>query len=187
MRFWLLLLAGCLSSLAGQDAREIVRRSVELDQMNWLRMADYTWTARSLEKHLDSQNRVTSEHEEGWETIVLGGEPYRHDLERDGKPLPSGQQKREQEKLDRLAARLEKETPEQKQHRLAEYANKRRREREFLLEIPEAFDLRREPDEEIDGQDVWVISGVPNPAYHAKSRDARALAKIRGKLWIEKS
>ena len=187
MRFWLVLAAGCLFPVFAQDAREIVRKSVELDQVNWLRMADYTWTARSLEKHLDSQNHVTSEHEEGWETIILGGEPYRRDLERDGKPLPPAQEKREQEKLDKVAARLQNETPEQKQRRLAEYAKQRRREREFLLEIPNAFNLHREPDEKIDGQDVWVISGVPNPAYHAKSRDGRALLKIRGKMWIEKA
>ena len=186
MRVWLVLV-GCLSPLAAQDAREIVRKSVELDQVNWLRMADYTWTARSVEKHLDSQNRVTSEHEERWETIILGGEPYRRDLERDGKPLAPTQEKKEQEKLDKLAARLENETPEQKQRRLAGYAKQRRREREFLLEIPDAFNLRMEPDEKIDGQDVWVISGAPNPTYRAKSRDGRALAKVRGKLWIEKA
>ena len=46
-----------------QDAREIVRRSAEMDQANWLRMADYTWVGRSRERHLDSHNRVTSDHQ----------------------------------------------------------------------------------------------------------------------------
>lgn len=164
-----------------------MRRSVELDQINWLRMANYTWIAREHERHFDSQNRVTSDHEEGWETIILGGEPYRRMLERDGKPLPPDQQKKEQDKLDKNAAHIEKETPEQKQRRLDAYEKQRRRDREFLLEIPDAYDLRREPDQNIDGQDVWVISGAPKPGYRARNRDGKALLKIRGKMWIEKT
>lgn len=173
--------------VSSQDAREIVRKSVELDQINWLRMVNYTWIARSRERHFDSQNHVTSEHEEGWETIILGGEPYRRMLERDGNPLPMEQQKKEQDKLDKTAARIEKETPGQEQRRLDAYEKQRRRDREFLLEIPETYDLRLEPDQTVDGQPVWVISGAPKPGYHARSRDGRALLKIRGKIWIEKA
>ena len=161
----ILALAACGAvSAFSQEAREIVRKSVELDQANWLRMADYTWFAHSRERHFDSRNRVASEHEEGWETIILGGEPYRRTLERDNQPLPAEQQRR-----------------------LAEYDNQRRREREFLLEVPDAFDFRLDGDETVDGQNVWMISGVPKPEYHAKTRDGRALLKIRGKLWIEKA
>lgn len=183
----LLLTLGLTLPGMAQDAREIVRRSVQLDQANWVRMADYTWTAQSRERHFDSQSHVTSEHETGWETIILGGEPYRRDLERDGKPLPPHEQQKEQAKLDKTVARIENETPGQKQRRLAEYEKQRRRDREFLLELPDAYDFRMEPDEKLDGQDVWVIDGVPKPGYRPKSRDGRALQKIRGKLWIEKA
>jgi hypothetical protein len=170
-----------------QDPREIVRKSVELDQINWLRMANYTWIARSRERHFDSQDRVTSDHEEGWETLILGGEPYRRMLEHDGKPLPPEQQRKEQEKLDKTAARIERELPEQKQRRQDAYEKQRRRDREFLLEIPDAYDLHLEPEQRIDGRDVWVISGAPKPGYRARGRDGKALLKIRGKMWIEKA
>jgi hypothetical protein len=186
-RLAILLALGFTLPALPQEAREIVRKSVQLDQANSARMADYTWTAQSRERHFDSRNQVTSEHEEGWETLILGGEPYRRDLERDGKPLPLQEQRKEQAKLDKAVARIEKETPEQKQRRLAEYQNRRRRDREFLLEIPDAYDFQMEPDQKLDGQDVWVIDGVPKPGYRAKSRDGRALLKIRGKLWIEKA
>lgn len=188
MRWLNLLLAVCLILPAfAEDAREIVRRSVQLDQVNWLRMADYTWIGRSRERHFDSHNHVTSQHEDGWETLILGGQPYSRELERDDEPLPPDEQRKEQAKLDKAVARLEKETPEQKQRRLAEYENRRRRDREFLLEMPDAYNFTLEPDQKLDGQDVWVIDGVPKSGYQAKSRDGRALAKIRGKLWIEKT
>jgi hypothetical protein len=181
------LALGCVLAAFGQDAREIVRKSVEVDQSNWLRMADYTWIARSRERHFDSQNHVTSAHEEGWETLVLDGEPYRRMLERDDRPLPADQLQKEQAKLDKAVARLQSESAQQKQGRLAEYEKERRGERAFLLEIPDAYDFRLEGDQKLDGQDVWVISGEPKPGYHARSRDGRALLKIRGKMWIEKA
>jgi len=184
----LILFLLCLAAAASaQDAREIVRKSVELDQVNWQRMADYTWTGHLTERHFDSHQQVTSEHREGWETIVLDGEPYRRDTERDGKRLPAAEQRKEQQKLDKETAKLANATPEQKQKRAGDYQKSRRHDRAFLLEIPDAFDLKLEGDEKIDGQDVWVISGTPKPGYRPKSRDGAALLKIRGKMWIEKS
>jgi len=181
-------LAACFTvSAFSQDAREIVRRSVELDQANWRRMADYTWVGRSRERHFDSHNHVTSDRKEAWETIILDGQPLRRMLERDGQPLPPEEQRKQQQKLDKSTAKLENETPEQKQRHAADYEKERRREREFLLEIPDAYDLRLEGSDKVDGHDVWVVSGAPKPGYRAKSRDGAALLKIRGKMWIEKT
>lgn len=170
-----------------QDAREIVRRSVDLDRNNWIERADYTWVGRSHERHFDARDRVSSDRREAWEIFILDGVPFTRMLERDGKPLPAAEQRKQQQKLDKETARLESETPEEKHRRAADFEKSRRRERAFLLEIPDAFDLKLEGSDKIDGQDVWVISGVPKPGYHAKSRDGTALAKIRGKMWIEKT
>ena len=78
-------------------------------------------------------------------------------------------------------------TPEQKQRHAADYEKTRRREREFLREIPDAYDFRFEGNDKIDGHDVWIVSGVPKPGYRAKSRDGAALLKIRGNMWIDKA
>jgi hypothetical protein len=180
------LVALAVSAFA-QDAREIVRRSIELDQANWLRMADYTWVGRSVERHFDSHNRVTSEHREAWETFILDGQPFRRMLERDGKPLPPDEERKQQQKLDKDTARLEKETPAEKQRRAADYDKARRHDRAFLLEVPDAYDFRLEGNDQVDGHDVWVISGTPKPGYRPKSRDGAALLKIHGKMWIEKA
>ena len=181
-------LAVCFAAAAfSQDAREIVRKSVELDQANWLRMSDYTWLARSHERRFDGHGKIASERQEAWETIILDGRPYRRIVERDGRPLSPPEQRKEQEKLDAAATKLENESAEQKERSREEYEKSRRREFEFLSEIPDAFECRLEGDAKVDGRDVWVISGVPNPRYHPKSRDGRALLKIAGKVWIDKS
>ena len=185
---WVLPIAACFAvCVFAQDAREIVQRAVELDQVNWLRMTDYTWVVRSRERHFDWQGRVTSESEEGWETLILDGRPYERLIERDRKPLPPAEQRKLQQKLDKAAAKLENETPDEKRRRAADYQKERRRQRAFLLEIPDAFDLRLEGDSQVDGQPVWVVSGTPKAGYRPKSRDAEALLKIRGRMWIEKT
>lgn len=184
----LVFLTACLAVPAWcQDPREIVRKSAELDQLNWQRRADYSWVMESRERHFDAHQHVTSEHQEAWETIVLDGQPYDRPLERDHKPVSAGEEKKEQEKLDKIAAKLDKETPEEKQHRIAEREQEHRRERAFLLEVIEAYDLKMEGDQKIDGQDVWVISGTPKPGYHPKSREGAAMLKVKGKIWIEKA
>lgn len=164
-----------------------MRRSVDLDQANWLRRADYTWLGHLRERHFDSHDHVTSDHQEAWETIMLDGEPFRRDIGRDGKPLPADEERKQQQKLDKATAKLDNETPEEKQRNAADYEKTRRREREFLLEIPDAFDFQLEGDDKIDGRDVWIVSGVPKPGYHAKSREGAALLKIHGKMWIDKT
>lgn len=44
---WIALIAIACLGLCAQDAGEIVRKPVELDQANWLRMRDYTWIAHT--------------------------------------------------------------------------------------------------------------------------------------------
>jgi hypothetical protein len=179
--------ASLATGIAAEDAREIVRKSVELDQANWQRMKDYTWVGRSTERHFDAAGKVRSTERSAWETVMLDGEPYRRMLERDGQPLPPDEQKKQQEKLDKSVAKLAHETPEEKQRRLADYETRRRKEREFLRLVPDAFDFRIEGEAQVDGHDAWVIAGTPNAAFRARDRDAKALLKIQGKLWVDKS
>ena len=39
----------------------------------------------------------------------------------------------------------------------------------------------------MDGRPVWVVSGAPRPGAKAKSRDAKMLLKVRGRMWIDKA
>jgi len=118
---------------------------------------------------------------------MLDGQPYRRMLVRNSRPLNAEEQRKEQERLDKIVARLSHETPEQRKRRLADYDARRRKERQFLREIPAAYDLKIESETQIDGRPVWVIAGTPRAGYHAKDREGKAMLKIRGKLWVDKS
>jgi hypothetical protein len=181
------LVVSIVLQLCAQDPGEIVRKSVQMDQANWLRMKDYTWVARLAERHLDSNGQVKAENKRAWETVILYGEPHRRMLERDGKPLPPDEQRKEQEQLDKYVAKLARETPEQRQRRIADYEKARQKDREFLTEIPDLYAFHLDGEAKVDGRDVWVISAAPRPEYKPKHGDAKPLLKIRGKLWIDKS
>lgn len=179
----LFVLAG--GALFAQDARDLVRKSVERDQVNWARMKDYTWIATVFERRIDDDGSVKSEDKKRWETVVLYGRPFRRMLERHGKPLTADEQRKEQERLDKLAAKFENESPAQRQRRLADYDKKREKERDFLREIPDAYNFRLLGNEQIAGHDTWVIEATPNSSYKPKSSDAKWFSKIRGKFWID--
>jgi hypothetical protein len=181
------VLLAAAGSLHAQDPREIVRKSVELDQADWARMKDYTWIARETDRSLDSRGNVKSEKTDEWETVVLYGEPHHRMLERDGKPLSADDQRKEQQKLDKAVAKLERETPEQRARREAAYEKEREKDREFLREVPDIFDFKLLGDQKIDGHDVWMISATPKPGYQPKHGDAKPLLKVRAKMWIDKA
>jgi hypothetical protein len=183
----LAILLAVASILQAQDAREIVRKSVELDQADWARMKDYTWIARQTDRSLDSRGRVKSETTDAWETVVLYGEPHRRMLERDGKPLSAEDQRKEQQKLDKAVAKLERESPEQRARREAAYEKDREKDREFLREVPDLFDFQLLGDAKIDGHDVWIISATPKPGYRPRHSDAKPLLKVQAKMWIDKA
>jgi hypothetical protein len=189
MRLFVLVEAAIFSALGlcAQDVREIVHKSVELDQANWLRMRDYTWVARNTERHLDSKGQTKSVETEAWETLILYGEPHRRIIERNGKPLSLDEQRKQREKLDRAVAKLERETPDQRQRRLAELEKDREKDREFLREIPELYDFRLEGEAKVDGYDAWIIAATPKANYRPKLRDAKPLLKVKGKVWIDKA
>jgi hypothetical protein len=182
-----LLVILTVAAAGAQDPVELVRRSIAQDQLDWVRMKDYTWQAQSLEKHLDPHGKVVSTKKETWETLMLDGQPYRRTLTRDGKPLSQDEQRSEQKKLDKETHKLSSETPAEKQRRLEDAEKRRRREFAFLSEIPELFDLRLEGDSTVEGRPVWVVSGAPRPGATAKSSDAKMLLKLRGRMWIDKA
>jgi hypothetical protein len=173
--------------LQAQDAREIVRKSVELDQANWLRMKDYTWIAKETERHLDSKGQVKSEDSKSWETVILYGEAHRRMLEKDGKPLADDERRKEQAKLDESVAKLQRETEAQRQRRLADAEKQRAKDRDFLRDVIDIYDFKLEGEDRIDGLAVWVIRATPKPGYQAQRRESKALQKIQGKVWIDKA
>ncbi len=155
----MLIFASGTALLGQADAREIIRRAIAADEVNWK-------VARNV--------------------ILLEGLPYRRLVARDDRPLPPGEEKKEQEKLARGIEERREETGARRAERLAEYARRRDWQREAWRELPEAFDFRLAAEEVWAGIGLYVIEAIPRRGYQPRSRTGKVLANLKGKLWVAK-
>ena len=186
----LFAIAACIPAiLAAQDAKEIVRRAIQVNDRNEAISRNYTYLERQDLRVLDGSGRVKDRKIQTWDITLLEGSPYRRLVARDDKPLPPAEQKKEEEKLRKNNEERRKETEEQRQKRIAEAEKKRdERRREPLKELAEAFDFRLAGEEAIDGHDAWVVEATPRRGFKGATTLSRAMfPKVHCRFWIEKS
>ena len=185
MRVALALISAMTLAGGPPDAREIVRRSVAASDENWKMARNYTFLQRTEERQIDAEGRVKSKEVKTYDVTLLEGSPYFRLLERDDHPLPAAEEKKEQGKLEKSIADRMKETPEQRRRRIEDYDKRRERQRQAMREVGEAFDFRNVGQDVLDGRDVWIVEASPLAGYQPRSRDAKILPHVRGKLWID--
>lgn len=182
----LLGLAPVTALPAEADAREIIRRVVVADESNWKLARHYGFSERVDARRLDSQGRIESGDVKTYDVMLLEGSPYRRLSGRNDRALPPGDEQREQHKLARSIAERTKETPEQRVRRVAEYENRPDWQREVWHELEHAFNFRLVAEEEVDGRSQYAIEATPRDGYQPRSRTARVLSQLKGKLWVDK-
>ena len=177
-----------LPLLAGaEEPREIVRHALASDTRNDEIARSYTFLQRQETRRLDGSGRVKKREAVTYDITLLEGSPYRRMVARDDKALPSDEERKEQEKLRKSIEDRKKETPEQRQARIADWNRHRERQREQIRRIPEAFDFTLAGEEVMAGTPVWVIDAMPRRDFKPRTQAERILAKVKGRLWIGKS
>ena len=185
MRSAVALVPMVIAAGQGPDAREIVQRSLEANEQNWKIARNYTFLQRTEEHQIDSTGATKSKEIKTFDITLLEGSPYIRLVERDDHPLSPAEEKKEQQKLEKsIAARL-KETPAERERRISEYEKHRTRRQEAMREVGAAFEFRVLGQERVEGSDTWILQATPRKGYQPKSRDAKILPHIRGKLWID--
>jgi hypothetical protein len=185
MTMRLVLAAVTVWVVAAQDPRAILEKSLRREQRDDELARQYTYLETSTEQEWKGGQR-TKRQTETHEIMSLYGQPYRRLVARDGKPLSAAEQKKEQAKLDKLAAERAKESPAQAERRIARYAEDRRRQRAFLQEIPRAYSFQMAGETTLGGRAAWLIDASPDPAYRATDSRARMLNKFRGRFYVAK-
>jgi hypothetical protein len=182
-----LILLVAVSPLAfAEDARVIVRRSIELDRKYLDLVRQYTFIEHQENRQFDGGGKVKDRESRTWDVTLQVGSPYRRLIARDGKPLPVKDEALEQEKLKKSIEQRQQETEAQRQARLNDAEHRLQRQREPLLEIPDAFDLKLAGEEPVNGNACWVIEATPKRGYKPRSSRAVFFPKVRGKLWVSK-
>src|SRR5438270_13540676 len=124
------LLAVVPMLLSAQDAREIVRRSVQLDERNTEAARNYTYLQRQLEGQFDGGGKIKEEKLRTWDVTMQDGSPYRRLVARNDQPISADEQQNEQLKLQQNLEQRRKETQAQRERRIAEWERRRQKQRE---------------------------------------------------------
>jgi hypothetical protein len=174
------------AELPPTDAKEIVRRSVEVDHHNFERAQKYTCTQRQVIKHLDNHGNAKSTEIKTYDVNFYFGEFYPRLVQIDDKPLSEKDQKKEDEKLEKFLAKHRKENEDDRQKRQEKREKERQESRAFVRDVVNAYDFRLVGDEQISGEDTWVIDAIPRKDFQPTQPHADILKKIKGRIWIEK-
>jgi hypothetical protein len=184
----LLVGAGLLSAASARAAdspREIVVKSISADNDNIKVASHYTFREHDIDREFDSAGRPKTTRKTTEELLFLGGKPFEHLIEKDDKPLPPDQEKKEQAKLDKATAEASRLTDAQREKRLADFERQQQKDREILKLIPDAYDFKLLGDGQLAGRNCWMILADPKPGYHGKY--AGILRNMKGKIWIDQS
>ena len=172
--------------LPAQDPLEIVRRATELDRRNTEISRNYTFLQRQEERDLESNGKLKKTESETFDVTLLEGSPYRRLVARNDQPLSPKDQRKEEEKLQKSIEDRRRETPEQRERRVADWDHKRQKQREPLKELPEAFNFKLAGEEALNGGVAYVIEGTPKPGYRPKSASTAFFPKVKLRFWIAK-
>jgi predicted aspartyl protease len=171
--------------LTPQEIRDLMRASVEEDNLNFEPSRNYVYTEDKETRFLDAKGNITDSNSETHESIVLYGERYERLIRRDSKPLPPKQEKAEQEKLDRETARRAKETPEARAKRLF---NDNKRDMGCANDFISAFDFKLTGVEAINGRPAWGIEATPATNAAVLRCDAIKRAKaFHLRIWVDQA
>jgi hypothetical protein len=160
------------------DARQIVGQSLVAAELSWQARNAYIYMERDEDRRLDSSGQVQSQNVDVTRMTLVNGIRFEQLMEHNGQ-IPSAE---DQKKNDADIEKLKHETPEEQAERL----RKDQENRSFLHVLLEAFDFRLIGEEIVDGKPTYVLEAAPHAGYHASGKYAKLLARVQGKLWVDK-
>lgn len=173
--------AVCLAASPGPDVKEIVGRSVTNMEANWKAAPNYTYVERdTTSKHGGSKTAKT------YQVLMIEGSQYNRLIALNGRPLSPQEAGREARKLKAEIERRKRETPDERNRRVAKYQKERHQDHVMMHEMVNAFDFKLVGDAKLDGRDVWVLDANPKPGYQPINQEAKVLTGMKGRLWIDK-
>lgn len=188
----MVLLAGSVvvarqETLSEAEIRAIIRESADRDAENMKRRRDYTYVRRDEERRLDGKGRVKSTESKTYEITILSGEIVERLIAKDDKPLSEKDAQNEDQKIQKIVSRGEKESENQRRKRLGKRDKEAEEARLFVREIADAYRFRFHGTEVVEGRPAYVVDADPLPGYKPRLKDAKFLPKFRFRAWIDQA
>jgi hypothetical protein len=176
-----------VSGWAAVDVHDLLKKSVAATARNWKEAPNYVFTEHDIEEKLDAKGKVKARIDKTYEVVMMDGSPYNKLLKINGKPLPPDQQKAEDAKLESERQRRLHQSQAERAKRVSRYDKERRQDQAMLREMADALEYKLAGEETVNGRQTYLLVATSKPGYVPKSRDAKVLTAMKGKLWIDKA
>jgi len=138
----------------------------------------YSCTENEEERELDKNGQVKKTTVKEYMDFYLGGELVRREVKKDGKPLTTDEQKKEDGRIEKRIRDYDKKKSE------GEDASKKK-ERIDVSTFLRSSDFTHPRWERFRAHEVIVFDFAPNPAYKPRNKTEDLLHKLVGTLWVD--
>ena len=173
-------------TLSQDQIKDLIRRVAENDMANDKKLRDYTYTEREETKKLNKKGEVSSTESKTSEVLQIYGETVEKLVAKNDKPLSEKEAGKEDERIQKIIDKRRNESDSEREKRIKKEEKDREDGREFVKEIADAYNFTLLGVEQINGRDAWVIQADPRPGYVPHKKEAKLLAKVVGKVWVDK-
>ena len=176
------MLGALLAATAfGQNVADIISRSALAMENNWKAAPGFSYTERDVQSKKGGAPVTKT-----YEVALIEGSNYNRLIAINDKPLSKAQEQQEEQKMRAEIEKRKRESKSDRAKRVAKYEKERRQDHAMIAEMAKAFDFKLTGSERINGHETWVFDATPKPGYVPKSRDAKVLPGMKGKLWVDK-
>jgi hypothetical protein len=166
------------------ELREILKNSVEEGNLNFAPPQDYVYIEDRESRLFDSKGKPTPATTETYEGMALYGQRYERLIRKDGKPLASKQERAEQDKLDKEAAKRKQEPAAAKARRLEA---ERQRRLACRAEFVDGFHFSLLGAETVGGRPAWKMDASPIPGGGQNCAAMKRIKSFHLTIWIDQA
>src|SRR5205085_11651547 len=159
------------------DPKPIVPPAIASAQHSFQLARNYTSEQREGEKELDKNGNVKSQKRKIYDVGIYYDEVYSRLIQVNDKPLNDKEEKKEQEKLDKLTAKRKSESESERRKRLEKMEKERQEGRAFVRDVLNAYDFTLTGEELVNGRTAYVIDAKPRRDFHPTQPHADILSK----------
>jgi hypothetical protein len=171
-----LFTASALHATPQCDAATIIERSVQANAEDWNAAPQYDYFERDGDPKGGSKT---------YETLMILGSPYQRLVAVNDEPLPPEQRAQEERKLQAAILARKRESPQEREQRIAKYEQERKRDQLLLEQMTKALDFQVVGEQTLETNEVCVLKATPHSGFVPSNREAKVLTGMEGKLWID--
>lgn len=171
-------LGGSALRAADPDPLDLLRRSIQAEEVNRARASSYLYT-EDITRTVVVGEQVVESASQRYEVIYLAGEPYFRLVGRDGKALTRDEEEQERQRMELVAA--------DRRAGRGQFTSPAERPRISVVYriLPESHEIRYLGGEKVGDRQTWVLEAAVKKRSGHGGLNEMETRGMRVKLWID--